>query len=389
MVHPKGCWLLPLLITAFALSACSGGGGSGTAPSATLPAGGNTTSSAGANSGSGNVQLSITLPGTGTAAKLRKPAFVSGGTAGALIVAYLSTDTTHANPVGSTSVAVGLGAPGCSSSAPITCLVPITVPPSPSGSSTAFVVTLYNQAPTNGAFPTTAQVLGLGNATQVVTANGSNSLTVSVLGVPASGVLVFPPSASVPGGSASSYPLTVTALDAASQSIQGTFASPVQLTTTNSAITSFTVNGQPGALIHASTDSVVVSYNGGPGSANLSLTGTAPNFTAAPFSFIPSSAAPTASPASVIVQIFGQIGSTATFIVSEPNYTGAGYTETDNCAQYTPPHPTTISPTVVGGSTATFTVNGGSVPGYQNCTAIIVDAVGQTLSVIVQIQNNT
>jgi len=81
---------------------------------------------------------------------------------------------------------------------------------------------------------------------------------VSVLGVPASGVLVFPPSASVPAGQLI-LPADRDRLDAASQSIQGTFASPVQLTTTNSAITSFTVNGQPGALIHASTDSVVVS----------------------------------------------------------------------------------------------------------------------------------
>ena len=75
--------------------------------------------------------------------------------------------------------------------------------------------------------------------------------------------------------------------------------------------------------------------------------------------------------------------------MSEPNYTGIGFSETDNCGLYTPPNATTITQTSLSGGTATFTINGGFVPGYQNCTATIVDTVGQTLTVIVQIQNNT
>jgi len=386
MSSRTGRRLLPLLVTAFALSACGGGGGGGSvAPSSTTPAGGNATASTSPNSG--NVQLSITLPGTAPAAKARQPAFVSSGTAGVAIAAFLHSDTAHANPVGSTAAAVGVGAPGCSSSAPVTCLVPIGVPPSPTGNSDDFVITLYNQAPSGGGFSGTAKVLGVGTIVGQTVTNGSNSFPVSVLGVPASGVVLFPSLNGVAGGMAANFPLTATVLDASSNAIQGTFASPVQLTTDSPSITSFLVNGVPGTLVRASTDSVMLVYNGGTGSADLSLTGTAP-FSASSFPFIPSSGAPTGVPATtpgtpLVVTINT---STSSFTVSEPNYTNAGFTESDNCASTTAP-PTTISPTSVNGSTATFTVDAGFEGGSVPCTATIEDTAGQTISYYLRIND--
>lgn len=358
------------------------------APSTSAPGGGNTTASASTNTD--NVTLSITLPGTTPAAKLRRPAFVSSGTAGVAIAAFLHTDTAHANPVGSTNAAVGPGQPGCSSSAPVTCNVPIGVPPSPTGNSDDFVITLYNQAPSGGAFGTTAKVLGVSTLAGQTVTNGSNSFSATVLGVPASGVVLFPSTSGVLGGAAANFPLTATVLDASSNAIQGTFATPVQLTTSSPSITSFLVNGTAGTTINASTDTVTLVYNGNSNaaaSATLSLTGTSPTFTSSPFMFVPSSSPPGASPASITVDI-PPTGRTGTFTVSEPNYTNAGFTESDNCATATAT-PTTVSPSSVTGSTATFTVTAGFTGGSGNCTATIVDSVGQTVTVMITVDNTS
>jgi len=354
------------------MSAC--GGGTPSSPQTTT-----TSSAQGSVEANGaHVQLSITLPGTAPAATSRKAAYVSPGAAGLSVSVYLSSDTAHANPVAVSTAAIATGAPGCISGPPISCVIPIAVPPSPADD---FVGTVYNAVPVNGAFPSSAQVLGVGSATgTAITANAQNTVALNVLGVPFSAGLAFSQSGNPTIGQAAVFPLRVTVLDASSQSIQGTYATPLQLTSTNPSITSFIVNGSPGTTIKASTDTVTLSYGGGAGTSTLSLTGTAP-FTATGLSFSPSYVPPVATPNSLNLVLNSKLS--GTFTVSEPSYSGA-YSESSTCGTNA-----TVTPAAATGPTAIFTVMAGLVPSFASCTITVQDNIGQSVSVSITVTNDT
>jgi hypothetical protein len=376
MVH-RVCRSLPILVTVVALSAC-GGGTVATPGSSTT----SSTQTNGTTSGA-NVELSITLPTTtASASKARGAAFVSSGAHGLSVAVYASSDTAHANPVAVSTGAVAAGAPGCTSAAPVSCVIPLAVPPSPADD---FVATVYNAAPVNGAFAS-AQVLGIGSISNAaVAANAQNAIALNVLGVPVTGVLQFAQAVNPVVGQPGTYALSLIVLDAASQAIQGTFATPLQLTSTNPSLASFSVNGSGSAAIKTASDSVTLSYGGASGSTTLSLAGAAP-FSANSLVFAPAAAIGTltASPTAVTVGIPSPLYSSSnSFTVSEPGF-GGTFTQTNTCGTKA-----SVTPGTVAGPSGTFAVTFGYVPGTDSCSVTVQDGNGQSVTVNVTLVNDS
>jgi streptogramin lyase/predicted small lipoprotein YifL len=193
-------WLQAVVVIAIAtLAACGGGGGHAVPPAAFAPAASATQS---AKSAAGSVTLRITIPGTTTAAQLRRaPAYVSPSTQ-SMAVAVNGGSPTNIN--------LTTGSPNCVSASTLTCSATIAAPV---GNDT-FVVTLYDA--TGG----TGHALATKTLAQTVTANTVNTIPLVLNGV-VNSIGVVLATQTVPAGVATSVPVIVNAYDAQNNIIVG------------------------------------------------------------------------------------------------------------------------------------------------------------------------
>ena len=390
----SGCALGVAILLA-ALPACGGGGshGSSALPSTPGKTGAPIGGSSGTATASGpsNVRVSLVIPQapatsapassasakkTSTQAK-RGPAFVSSGTDGVTVTAYLHSDSAHAHPIASAAVDVSPNSSACTATAPRTCSIPISVPLTPAGDGTDLAVALYDAVPVNGAIPSTADMLATGSlAAQTVTANAQNAFTVTVLGIASAVTVALAPGPVPAAGHASTVPLTVTVLDAAGNVILGTFATPIALTTSDtSGATSFKVNGTAGTSVASSTDVVTMVYSGAAITATIGVTGVPPaNVT--PLTFTPGANPPTASVATLALAQTGTTSGTVT--ISEAGYTGSYTVAAPTCASKA-----TITPQTAAGGVQSFTIASSTSTGI--CTVAFSDSFGQSVTVTVTV----
>jgi hypothetical protein len=368
------------------LTACGGGGGGG---HTTVPGTGTTlaakpgATSAPRSSTAANVTVSFQIPAVPSAsatlqALKRKPAFVSSGTDGVVLSAYLHSDTAHANPIASAVDNVSPGSSTCTGTTTRTCALTIGITPPAAGASIDFVVTLYAAAPVNGAIPATTAVLGTGTlAAQTVVANTQNAFTLTVLGVPAAASVTFAPPGTATLGQAATLPLIVTVFDASGATIEGTYATPLTLTTSDTTgATSFTVDSKPGSTIAASTDTPDLVYTGAAlSNAAIGLTGTGlASGTVTTLTFVPGANPPVATASTISISQTGTTSATDT--IRESGYTGS-FTPS-GCSGIA-----NVTAQAASGGSQTFTIAAGASTG--TCQLTFTDAYAQTVVVAVTV----
>jgi len=377
--------LSALVIASLAgVSGCGGSGGRAETPAtgaslAVLPG----ASSAPRSTTASNVTVSFQIPAAASSnatlqALKRKPAFVSSGTDGVVLSAYLHSDTTHANPIASAVYNVSSGSSICTGTTTRTCALTLGVSP-PSGASVDLVVLLYASAPVNGAIPANAALLGTGTlSAQTIAANAQNAFTITVLGVPAAASIALAPPGTATLGRSATLPLIVTVFDASGATIQGTYATPLTLTTSDTTgATSFTVNGNPGTTIAASTDTANLVYSGAAlASATIGLSGTGLGAgTVTTLAFAPNANPPTASSSTIALSQAGTTTS-ATVTISESGYTGS-FTSS-GCSGIA-----TVTPQTASGGSQVFTIAAGTSTG--SCSLTFTDTNAQSVIVTVTV----
>jgi streptogramin lyase len=218
------------------------------------------------------VQLSIVIPlPRSGASNARRPAFVSPGTvSGGIAIGPVTTNVTQAFDLSASSG-------NCSSSsAARTCTVTVNLP---IGSDQIALVTY--DGPLASGKPTGHQ-LATATVTQTIVEGKLNTVTISLLGIPASATIVPQTTTITALGTPVTVPLTVSVYDASGNQITGTdpFAqrvliamSPVDVA--NGGNFTWTVNGNTtGPALNAPTDQLALVYPGTGG------TGTAYHLTA-------------------------------------------------------------------------------------------------------------
>lgn len=298
------------------LAACSGG-----APSqAPLP------SNPVAEAGTSTAQVLITLGrassgSTGTKA----PAYVSPGALGAAVLVFPNGGTPPTTP--SAVADLSPGSTNCTANANGTrsCNIAVT---SPNGSDN-FQLTLYDHAPVGGA--PTGNALATGGAIQTINIATTNSVPITLNGVPASVVLTLNPTYFTRGATQSSQ-MSVVVKDASGNIITSPGSYSVPITLTNSDTSGSTTLSQS-TILAPSTATVTVSYNGGtPSGASAAFGATGSGITGvtnAQLAFIsPSPIIP--SPTNVAFLGVGPTN-TRTITVSEANYTGNFTAATTSC----------------------------------------------------------
>jgi len=330
-----------------------------------------------------NVTVSFQIPAVPSSnatlqALKRKPAFVSSGTDGVTLTAYLHTDTAHANPLASAVYNVSPGSSTCTGTTLRTCALSIGIAPPAAGNSIDLVVTLYAAAPVNGAIPASAAILGTGTlAAQTILANAQNAFTITVLGVPAAASIALVPPGTATLGHSATLPLIVTVFDATGATIEGTYATPLTLTTSDTTgATSFSVNGQAGSTIVASTDTPDLVYSGAAlPSATIGLTGTGLNTqTVTTLAFAPGANPPTASSSTIVLSQTGTTSATVT--ISESGY--AGSFTPSGCSGIA-----TVTPHTASGGSQVFNVAAGASTG--SCSLTFTDTYAQSVIVTVTV----
>jgi hypothetical protein len=264
------------VIVVLVLAACGGGGGSSGSPLPLTgsPAGGGNSGST--SSARESVQLNMHIPGgAGTASSIkRKPQFVASSTQGVLVVVYATSDTAHANPLGTSATNVAPGSAACGgASGPRTCSVSIPAPPGTDD----FVFTTYDQPPNSGTtFPSNANLLAAGTVTGKTISSASANVVNVTLGGAVSQTQANPYNYNVLAGiGPETYALEITALDADGNTIIGPYLDangnpdPVTVSVVESGGSGFTKVSVGGAtptsstVVNGSSDIVTVSYSGG------------------------------------------------------------------------------------------------------------------------------
>jgi hypothetical protein len=310
-----------LVMCAFAVSACGGGGGT----SAPVPAQPKTTS------GVGRVAFSIIIPAQTAAAAHRKPAYVSPSTQSVSFAVGSATPQVVAIVPGSANCpSNGNGGYTCTADANVT-----------AGANQSLTVKTY--ASTDG----TGAVLSQNTITVTVVAAQTNPVTVTLNGVAASLALTVSPSGSVTRCTPSTLTATWSALDAQGNTIVGpgtitnAAGTTVAPTLTSSDTTHFTIGT-------ASGNTWPVTYNGAGGG----LTG--PITLSATFTGVTTGTAPVAIAAGSL--LFSRDGNAIG--VFAPPYTGAATVITNGISG-----PTAVR---VNSSCTLFVANygGGNVTAY-------------------------
>lgn len=199
-----------LMASAAAFVGCSGGG-----QSALSLVGG---ASPPETQGAARVTFTLSIPQNAPASAQRAPKYISSGTQSIGIAVAAS----GASPGAPTIANLTPGSPNCSTSGTsLDCAVTMLAPP---GNDT-FAVTLYSGTNGGGSALSTATVQGTVTAYQV------NTIPITLEGVVANVTIsVTNGNDAVPGGYATTLPVTVTAKDASGEVIVGSYFNPLTLT---------------------------------------------------------------------------------------------------------------------------------------------------------------
>lgn len=237
---------IPILaVIALAITAC-GGGGSGTTPPA---------HDAG---GKGALTFKLTVPKAPANASpgVRKRFAFSASTSGLVIQAWTSPYTGTGSPVATGTFDVSVTSANCVTNADTSRTCTVTLPLR-AGSYDLKVVN-YDMAPVSGSIPAGAHQLGYGFvASQTIMPGASNTVSLTVAGIPCSVHITLPVPAVRALESSTQY-ASVTALDAAGSVILGTYVD----TAGNAATVSMSESTSTG-LVSFSPSSFTFSQSGG------------------------------------------------------------------------------------------------------------------------------
>lgn len=262
-----------LLGLAAVVAGCGGGGGGGsTLPSTGVAA--TSTGSGGGTSATSNqraaTSFTIKIPGHAqTASNLRKPAYISPSTQGVEIDLIASASpgptqipqlTASLSPSSSACTTPG---PDGSYSCSVSAFLPV--------GTNQYVVALLDQAPKSGPpspppfFPTGTNVLSYATVTFTVANNTTNKIPLTLNGLIA-GFAISPSLLTVPSGTATSVPVTVTAYDADSNIIVGPggYDVPLVVSVTDSSNSLTFAGGTTTVSLASPGPPLTLNYNGGP-----------------------------------------------------------------------------------------------------------------------------
>jgi hypothetical protein len=357
-----------MILVAVTAAGCSSGGG-GSAPVAQPVA---TPTQAPSNGAKTTVTLVIAPPHAAQASHAkRRPKYVSPSTLGGAFYVWPSGGTQPSSPtavadLSSTSTNCTANSDGSRS---------CTVSLSASGGNDTIKAILYDQKPSGSTI--SGNALSTGSAQANITANQTNSVPITLFGIPVTASISFAPSYLSKGVSGSSTG-TLVAKDADGNVISGTYSTAITIVNGDTTgATTFTPT-----IIPDSTTTTAFAYNGSSTFPNPteSLTldlGTTSLGTGSIAIVAPSKIG--LSPTSLS---FLGVGSnlTSTVAVSEANFTGSYTASTSNCSGI-------ASLTTNASSTTSFTF---SPAGVGTCTYSITDGVATaTLPISVKLSSIT
>ncbi len=220
------------------LAACSGHSGGGMLPA----------TNGGGSHASTPLRFSIKIP---NAPQGIRPQHVSSSTLGVGVTTYAQSDTGHSTSIGYFGNDVSPSSPTCSSG-PVfrVCTIQAAAP----AGADEMVVTTYDQAPNgSGFFDVSADALDTGNVDFTVLEGQSNSIAVSLGGIPAQvNVAIDNPNAIFDTALYATIPynVEVSVLDASGATIIGAdlFSSPIVLSSSDGNAV-FTIDGSPGTVV--------------------------------------------------------------------------------------------------------------------------------------------
>jgi hypothetical protein len=382
MYRPTFARALTSALLCMLLAAC--GGGSSTPAVSTAGA-----ASSAATAGNQQIAIHLKIDTVAvTAANARTPQYVSPATNGVLVQVYTSPQSANPTVVSSSITDVSPGSTACgSASATRSCTITI---PAPVGTDD-FVFTTYDTAPVSGAFASSAKILAIGRVTQAIAIGQTNTVNVSLSGVIAT-LRVMPASQTLVSGTATSYNLAISALDADGYTIiagaSDPYNSPITVTRAESGgigVTSLTTGGSTGTgsnsvTLSQSTTIATVLYTGVATSGySAQFTVAAQGATSVVSTFVPLNV----SPASINFSVLAQ---TAQVTLNEANFTGSFTLVSDSCS----PHIATSNdsaPLVATSGSATLTITGVA---YGSCAIVVSDGTtNATISVTVSASAST
>lgn len=257
------------IVTALLVSACGGGG---SAPQTSLPAPAPPAKVAAATA---TATIALTIPQRAVAAGIKTPTYVSASSQSVSISSYAVVSSVIAgSPSATSNQNLTSTSPGCTGSGPITCSISVPVPLG----QVAFSITVYQGLNHTGSI---LSQLPQSAATEATIVEGSNNIVLPLVlgGVPKT-VTITPGVSLVMGGNAQTFPVLVTALDAAGNTIigPGDYANPITLGNSDgTGSTSLST-----ATVTSPSSVVTLTYNGGFFTTPASLTGAAIGATVTP-----------------------------------------------------------------------------------------------------------
>jgi hypothetical protein len=249
----------------------------------------------------------------------------------------------------------------------------------------AMTAMTYDQPPSGGVIPKSANVLATANMSVNVAVGKINNFHLTLDGVPASLSITGMPSGSAGTAFVAAQPLTVTAKDSSGDVIVGTYENVVSITDSDTSGATSIVTSPSAGKLSSSSDTVKLNYTGlsiAPATIGAHATGA----TAGTATFTPVLAPivfgsiDTMNPSFVGIDLYATsgIGSSAGFTASEVGWTNAPYnkeigaTGDSNCASF-------ASVTPSAGTSFTATV-AGTPSGASSC-ALTLGGGGQSLQV--------
>ena len=334
-----------LLGLAAVVAGCGGGGGGGsTLPSTGVAA--TSTGSGGGTSATSNqraaTSFTIKIPGHAqTASNLRKPAYISPSTQGVEIDLIASASpgptqipqlTASLSPSSSACTTPG---PDGSYSCSVSAFLPV--------GTNQYVVALLDQTPKSGPpspppfFPTGTNVLSYATVSFTVANNTTNKIPLTLNGLIA-GFAISPSLVTVPSGTATSVPVTVTAYDADSNIIVGPggYDVPLVVSVTDSSNSLTFAGGTTTVSLASPGPPLTLNYNGGPlvsGVVNATAHGLSANANVVPAA---ANAVTVPLPAGGASVPLVAVGGIRTYVVLPPNNAAAG-TQITLGSQLSPP----------------------------------------------------
>ena len=293
------------------------------------------------------------------AASRRKRHFVSPATSGVDILVY--THPQSANPTAVAHVTADIGPSSASCAADPggtrTCTLAIPI----DAGSYDFAFSLYDAAPVSGGF-SSAHLLGTGSVTKTIAVNADNVVSVAIDATIAS-IALSPGRQTFAIGTAGSFQIGVTPLDADADTILATSADPYMNPVTISVADSgshmrLSLNGgSPSTSVVSSqlSDRITASYDG------LGARGYTATVSAAASSATGAAETLDSFYVSPLEMDFTNFGQTATLTVDEPHATGAFGLAPITCGGVA-----TASPVQGSGEVQTFTITGAQANGTCN-----------------------